>query len=182
MPRIPTITDEQAGPPELVAAIRARRGGHLGELDRLLLHSPPVAEGWNLFFGHLRGKLTLDPQLRELAMCAVAAINGADYEMHHHAPIYLQHGGTQAQLDALEQLRASSSALAASPLFDERQQAVLAVVAQSTREVRVDAAAFAAARAALGSDRLLFELLAVTGAYNMVSRLLVAFDIRPEGD
>ena len=36
MPRIPYITDEQAGPPELVAAIRKRRGGQLGELDRLL--------------------------------------------------------------------------------------------------------------------------------------------------
>lgn len=181
MPRIPAITDEQAGPPELVAAIRARRGGRLGELDRLLLHSPPVAEGWNLFFGRLRGSLALDPLLRELAMCAVAAINGADYEMHHHAPLALQHGGTQAQLDALVQLRTSSAALAASPLFDAGQRAVLAVVAQSTREVRVDDEAFAAARAALGSDRLLFELLAVTGAYNMVSRLLVAFDIRPEG-
>jgi len=181
MPRIPPLSDDEAGPPELVAAIRERRGGRLGELDRLLLHSPPVAEGWNLFFGRLRGSLALDPLLRELAMCTVAAINGADYEMHHHAPLFLRHGGTQAQLDALALLRESASALAASPLFDATQRAVLAVVAQSTREVKVDDGAFDAARAALGSDRLLFELLAVTAAYNMVSRLLVAFDIRPEG-
>ena len=34
MPRIPYLTDEQAGPPELVAAIRKRRGGRLAELAR----------------------------------------------------------------------------------------------------------------------------------------------------
>ena len=54
------------------------------------------------------------------------------------------------------------------------------VVVQSTRRVTVDDPAFDAARQALGSDRALFELLAVTAAYNMVSRLLVAFGVEPE--
>jgi hypothetical protein len=76
MPRIPFITDEQAGPPEVVAAIRQRRGGALVELDRILLHSPPVAEGWNLYFARVRGQLELPAQPRELAMCAVAMLNG----------------------------------------------------------------------------------------------------------
>ena len=46
MTRLPQLTDDQVGPPELVAAIRQRRGGHLLELDRLLLHSPAFATGW----------------------------------------------------------------------------------------------------------------------------------------
>ena len=52
MPNIPYITDtdieQQRVPGDLVAAIRARRSnGLLLNLDRMLLHSPPMARGWN---------------------------------------------------------------------------------------------------------------------------------------
>lgn len=181
MPRIAYLNDDQVGPPELVAAIRARRGGQLVELDRILLHSPPVAEGWNLFFARLRGQLELPALPRELAMCAVAMLNGAEYELHQHAPLFLAAGGTAAQVDALRRLGSDADAVLASALWDEPRRAVLAAVVQCTRQVEIDDATFAAARAALGSDRLLFELIAVTAAYNMVSRLLVAFDVQPEG-
>ncbi|MFO1328518.1 MAG: carboxymuconolactone decarboxylase family protein [Rubrivivax sp.] len=181
MPRIPYLRDDQAGPPELVAAIRSRRGGTLVNLDRILLHSPPVAEGWNQLFAALRGRLELPAQPRELAMCAVAMLNGAEYELHHHAPLFLAAGGTQAQVQALRGLGGDADAVLAEPVWTDAQRTLLRVVVQSTRGVQVDAAAFDAARALLGSDRLLFELLAVTAAYNMVSRLLVAFDVQPEG-
>lgn len=178
--RIPYVTDEQAGSGPLVEAIRRRRGGTLLELDRILLHSPPVAEGWNLLFGNLRGQLELHPRWRELAMCAVAALNGAEYELFHHAPLFEQAGGTPAQAAALRRLSSDVKAALADPCWDDTARAVLRVVVQSTRQVRVDDEAFAAARAALGSDRLLFELVAVTGGYNLVSRVLVAFGIEPD--
>lgn len=183
MPRIPYLADDQVGPPELVEAMRQRRGGQLGHLDRILLHSPPVAEGWNLFFTRLRGQLQLAPLPRELAMCAVAMLNGAEYELHHHAPLYLAAGGSAAQVEALRRLGDDAEAVLADAagVFSAGQLALLRLVVQSTRQVRVDEACFAAARAELGSDRLVFELLAVTGAYNMVSRLLVAIDVQPEG-
>ena len=38
-------------PAELVAAIRKRRGGQFINLERMLLHSTPIAEGWNHFVG-----------------------------------------------------------------------------------------------------------------------------------
>jgi alkylhydroperoxidase family enzyme len=184
MPRIPYLSDDQVAPhAELVAAIRQRRGCRLGALDRILLHSPPVAEGWNLFFTRLRGNaLELPLQHRELAMCAVAMLNGAEYELHHHAPLFVDAGGTPQQVDLLRRMATDADAVLASPLWTEAQRAVLRAVVQSTRQVAVDDASIAAARAALGSDRALFELMAVTGAYNMVSRLLVAFDIRPEDE
>lgn len=181
MPRIPYLSDDQAGPPEVVDAIRQRRGGRLGELDRILLHSPPVAEGWNLFFTRMRGtQLELPVRWRELAMCAVAMLNGAEYELFHHAPLYLAAGGTQAQVDELRRLADDADAVLASPHFDDDSRTLLTLVVQSTRQVRVDDAAFAAARRLLGSDRALFELVAVTAAYNMVSRILVAVDIQPD--
>ena len=181
MPRIPYLTDDEVGPPELVAAIQARRKGPLVELDRILLHSPAVAEGWNAFFAHVRGRLDLPAHPRELAMCAVAMLNGAEYELYHHAPLFLAAGGTPAQVELFRRLAGEADAVLASSLWNDTDRALLQAVVQSTRQVHIDDHVFAAARAALGSDRLLLELLTVTAAYNMVSRLLVAFDVQPAG-
>lgn len=177
MPRLPYITDEQAGPPELVAAIRARRGGRLANLDRMLLHSPPIATGWGQLMGRLRNEVALDARLKELAMCAVAVLNQAPYELHHHGPLYLAAGGTQAQLDTLALL---GQAGWPAERFNPAENAVLQLTLQMTRDVSVSDAVFAAAHAALGSDRLMFELIGVIAAYNMVSRILVATGIEVE--
>lgn len=175
MPRIPYLPSELAEPSALVTAIRARRGGALLELDRILLYSPPLAEGWNGFLGNVRTRLALAPRLRELAICLVAKLNGADYEFHHHAPLFLRSGGTQAQLDAIAGV--GDGALPAA--LDEVGAAVARFTFESTRHVRVSDATFASTRAALGDDRLLVELVAVIASYNMVSRVLVAFDVQP---
>lgn len=180
MPRIPLLEDDELGPPELVAATRARRGGGLLDLDRLLLRSPPVAQGWNEMMGRVRRDLALDPMLRELAICAVAVLNGADYELHHHAPVLLASGGTQAQLDALVTVLHDPEQLQRSPLFDARQRAVLELTKASTCRVAVDDATFLAVRDALGDDRLLLELVMTVASYNMVSRVLVAFELAPD--
>ena len=176
--RLPLLTDAQVGPPDLVAAIRQRRGGELIDLDRLLLHSPAFAEGWNFFMGRVRTALTVPPLLKELAMCGVAALNGADFEMHHHAPLYLAAGATAAQLAALHRL-GDTPGVAGDPVFDPTQQAVLALVVEMTRQVQVDDATFARARAAMGSDQAMFELVGVIAAYNMVSRILLAMQLTP---
>ena len=173
MPRIPYKTDAEAGPPELVAAIRKRRGGRLGALDRLLLYSPPLAAGWNEMMGRVRNELEVPMPLRELAMCAVAVLNRAEYELHHHGPIFLAQGGTQAQLDALRRLPAIDAG------FDATQRALLQLTLEMTRNVEVTDATFAAARRELGNDRHLFELIGVIAAYNMVSRFLVAVGVQP---
>ena len=49
--------------------LRARRGGELSTLDRLLLHSPRAAEGRNALLGAMRGATTLSADLRELVGC-----------------------------------------------------------------------------------------------------------------
>ena len=173
MPRIPYKTDAEVGPPELVAAIRKRRGGRLGALDRILLYSPPVATGWNELLGRVRSELAVPMALRELAMCAVAVLNRADYELHHHGPIFVAQGGTPAQLDALARLPQVDRTL-----FSATQCAVLQLAVEMTREVEVRDDTFDGARRALGDDRHLFELVAVIAAYNMVSRILVAVGVQ----
>jgi alkylhydroperoxidase family enzyme len=179
MPRIAYRPADLAEPAELVAAIRARRGGHLLNLDRMLLHSPPLAQGWNGYLRAVRRELEVAPRLRELAMCVVAALNRADYEFHHHAPEYLTAGGTPAQVDALREPLRATSEPALRALFDDSEQAALQLAIEMTREVDVAAATFARVQGLLG-DRHTVELVAVIATYNMVSRFLVALGIEPE--
>ena len=76
MSRLPYKPDAAAGPEEIVAAIRERRGGTLLHLDRQLLYSPALAVAWNQMMGTVRNRLDVPPRLREIAICVVATING----------------------------------------------------------------------------------------------------------
>lgn len=174
MPRIAYQPTDLAEPAALVEAIRARRGGRLLNLDRMLLHSPPLATGWNGYLRAVRTELALDARLRELAMCAVASLNGAHYEFHHHAPEFLRAGGTTPQVDALRQ---PEQAMRQAGIFDETALAALRLTVEMTSQIAVSDDTFGAVHRALG-DRGTVELVAVVAAYNMVSRFLEALRIR----
>lgn len=180
MSRIPYQPSELAEPKQIVDAIRARRGGKLLNLDRMLLHSAAFAKGWNAFLGAVRSELELSPKLRELAMCVVAVLNGAEYEFQHHAPEFIKAGGTPAQVDALRRLIAEDAQEGERDLFDADERAAIQLTVEMTRAVQVQDATFSAVRAALLSDRLVVELVGVIATYNMVSRFLVALEIDPE--
>lgn len=177
MPRIPYVDADIAEPAALVAAIRERRGGELLHLDRILLHSPPFAAGWNEFLGKVRRDLDLPPRLMELAMCVVAVLNGAHYELSHHEPLYAAAGAGREALDALPGLDDAAADLSA---FDAAERAVINLTRELTRNVRISDSTFAAARQCLSDERQMLELVGVVAAYNMVSRVLVAFDIESE--
>ena len=170
MQAIPYVPPDLAEPADLIAAIRHRRGGSLLNLDRMLLHSPPLARGWNVFLGEVRNNLSVPAVTRELAMTYVAVLNGATYEYAHHAPRFLAAGGREAVLDAM----ATDAAAPGCAGLDESDRALLQLTLEMTRQVSVMETTRAAAHAALGSERALVELIAVIAAYNMVSRFLVA--------
>jgi alkylhydroperoxidase family enzyme len=174
---IPYLPKDIEEPRELVAAIRARRGGTLLNLDRMLLHSPPLAAGWNGYLRAVRTELTVLPTLRELAICAVAILNRADYEYRQHAPVFLQSGGSAAELDALAGIGTEEFDATA---FDAAARAVIALAVEMTRTIHVTPATMSSLRAALGSDRQVVEIVAVVATYNMVSRFLVALGVEPE--
>lgn len=177
MPHIPYLPADIDSPEELVTSIRTRRGGVLLNLDRMLLHSPPFAKGWNDFLHEVRGGLSLDPKLRELAICGVAVLNGAEYEFHHHSPEFIKAGGTAAQVDALCNVENAATLTA---LFDAAERAVIGLTIEMTRAVQVNDSTFATLREALPDDQSRVELVGVIAAYNMVSRFLVALGIEPE--
>ena len=135
IPIIRPVDQDIQDPPELVAAIRARRGGALLKLDRMLLHSPPLAQGWNVYLGKIREELLVPAQLRELAMCVVAILNKATYEYEHHAPLYVKNGGTLAQAEALKDLAQPGFK---EDLYPELEKAVIALAREMTLRIRVD--------------------------------------------
>jgi len=178
MPRIPYAATDDPRIADLVAAIKARRkGGRLINLDRMLLHSPPYAQGWNTLLGEVRRHLELDPRLRELAICAVARVTGAKYEWVQHAPEFLAAGGTQAELDRLDDVERA----ARDQTFDASSRAALQLALEMTRSVAVADATLEAARRALG-ERGLVELAGTIATYNMVARFLVALGIDERGE
>ncbi len=168
MARIPyaDLTSPEAKP--IVDRIVAERGSVL-HLYQMLLNSPPIASGWLNYLTAVRQHSTLPAALRELVIMRVAVINGAPYEAEQHAPIALREGVSQAQLDDLNEWESSTK-------FDALQRSVLAYTDAMTKNIQVSPEVFAAVKAQL-SDRLLVELTATVGAYNMVSRFLEALQI-----
>ncbi len=177
MPRLPYKPLDTSEPKEIVDAIRRRRGGALLELDRILLHSPPYARGWNQFLGAVRRELSLPPRLRELAIIGVGVLNGAQYEVVKHAPEFRAGGGSDAQLAALHQYESAAGNKA---LFDDRERAVMRLAIEMTRQVQVSDAAFAALERQFPEPRQIMELVGTIAAYNMVSRIIVALGIEEE--
>lgn len=153
---------------ELIDSIVAQRGSVL-HLYQMLLHSPPVAQGWLALLTAVRQKASLPGALRELVIMRVALLNGAPYEAQQHAPIALKEGVTQEQLDEL-------SDWASSGRFDDVQRATLALTDSVTREIRAPGILFEAIGRYL-DERQIVELVATIAAYNMVSRFLEALRI-----
>lgn len=166
-----------AGAEELYNEIRARRGGQLANLDRMLLNSPEFARGWNTMFGAIRGKLDVSFKLRELGYLTIGAMNKADYEWQGHAPIFLTAGGTQEQLNAIK--KDVPDAIKNTKLFDESERATLALTYEMTRNVAVKKATMAKIRSLLPTQQVV-ELIGTIAACNMVSRFLIATGIDPE--
>ncbi len=178
MPHIPYLTEIPPASAELAAAIRQRRGGRLLNLDRMLLHSPPFAAGWNTFLREVRTGLALNGEWRELAICYIAVLTDADYELTQHAPEYLAQGG---RAEVLVILQRGAHAID-DPGLTATEKNVLALTLAMTREVAVAPAVLERARAGVGSERELVELIGVIAAYNMVSRFLVATGVSLAGE
>ncbi len=173
MARLDFVNADTAGvDAQLVRAVQQRRGGRLLNLDRQLLHSAPVARGWNAYMGEIRTGGVLPGNLRELVILLVALCNRAPYEFAQHAPVALAEGVSQTQIDALAQWKGSR-------VFSDLERDVLAYTEAMTLAVQVQQPVFDAMRRHF-SDREVVELTATVAAYNMVSRFLEALQIEVE--
>ncbi len=157
----------------LIEKIRGARGGRLLNIYRLMLQSPALASAWFELNQAARYHTELDGQSRELAVMRVAILSRVDYILRAHGPTYaLKEGLTSEQVDALANWRES-------PLFGARHRALLAYVDAMTRDVEVPDAVFADLRKHY-DERQTVELTMLTGAYNMLARVLKALEVDPE--
>ena len=160
--------------PEL-AAIEARISaarGRISPLYQVLLNSPAVVQGWEAMLTAIRLNTAVPPRLRELIILRVATLNNAPYEFEAHVPHALAGGMPQAVIDVLRGNPAPDQVQGLEPGEAE----VLALTDAMTRDIEVPDAVFAPLRARY-DDAQLVELTATVGAYNMVSRFLVALRV-----
>jgi AhpD family alkylhydroperoxidase len=162
---------ETDGGGDVAERIRSRRpGGVLRPIDKALLHSPRVADGWNALLGTLRGGTTLRADLRELVVLRIAVLNAAAYEWSSHEADALAAGLRPDQLSAVRDDAPDPSA------FEEIQLTVVALTDVMTRSICVPDSLAEKLREQLGMQQFV-ELVATVAAYNMVSRLVVALQI-----
>jgi alkylhydroperoxidase family enzyme len=174
--RIPAWTPESAPrDAELIDAIKKRRGGKLINLDLALLWSEPLARGWNGHLGAVRREFAVSPRLKELAICAVARITGADYEFTHHWPEYVKAGGR----DDLRSRLDDPDRAAADAAFTDDERLALRYAIAMTRTVTVPDALFEEIRKRFSVTEVV-ELTAAIATYNMVARFLVALEVAKE--
>ncbi|OAQ70637.1 4-carboxymuconolactone decarboxylase [Pochonia chlamydosporia 170] len=168
-----TSTEEDA---QIVQRIQARRAPRpLQSLDLALLHSPPLADGWNSFLGAVRTKTSVGDDFRELAISRVAVCNRAWYEWKHHAPLAAQAGVSKEALEVVK-TEGPLEGLERPEVLSERQWAVLVYTDEMTRNVQVRDETFDKLKS-LFSDREVVEITGIVAAYNCVSRFLVALDV-----
>lgn len=157
-------------------AIRIRRGGVLNELDHTLLHSLPIASGWNVLLGAIRTQTSIRADVRELAICRVASLNSAWYEWKHHYPLAIEAGidehlmelvkrGKEWDLDGMQDMECGTL-----------RWTVLRYVDCMTLNVQVPDELWEDVRS-WWNEREIVELTAIIASYNMVSRFLVALDV-----
>ncbi|EQL37154.1 hypothetical protein, variant 3 [Blastomyces dermatitidis ATCC 26199] len=162
----------------ILKRVQARRGERgLLPLDLALLHSFPIADGWNSFLGAIRTKTSISPDIREIAICRVAAINEAWFEWKHHVPLLTEAGFPDEALKLVQRgvdNPPTDAELAA--LMSSKQIAVLKYTEAMTRTVNVPEEVFAELRRHF-SEKEVVEITATVAAYNCVSRFLVALDV-----
>ena len=84
---IPYLPIDLVEPKEIVDAVRARRGGTLLNLDRMLLNSPALIRGWNAHLKEIRENLTLDDKYKEKQIfhcdgCGICRVGGRENFFH----------------------------------------------------------------------------------------------------
>ncbi|KAH7067701.1 AhpD-like protein [Paraphoma chrysanthemicola] len=155
--------------------VKQRRGEKgLIALDRALLHAPPVADGWNSFLGAIRTNTSLSTAVRETAICRVAVLNTAWYEWEAHSPILKS--ASDITDDHIAAVLKSPPHEVKDGIQTPALAAVLKYTDAMTTTVTVPDGVFAELKKYF-NEREVVEITATIGAYNCVSRFLVALDV-----
>ena len=179
LPYAPSTPPSDYAAPAYRQIFTRRAPQPLQPLDLTLLHAPPVASGWSSFLGAIRTQTSLPASIRELCICRVALLNGAEYEWVHHIGILRSEGGLGEAAE--KELKSGDSVLETDLKegekgLSERQWTVIAYTDAMTKEVKVKDELFARMEMWFEKEEIV-EITATVAAYNCVSRFLVALNI-----
>lgn len=165
------------------ARIAARRAPRpLIPLDLALLHSPPVADGWNGFLGAIRSQTVVAEAVLELAVSRVGALTDAVWEWRAHSALAAKAGVSRAALEwVLKKEPVDSIAAEGVDGLGEKEVAVIRYTDAMTKDIKVQDGVFDKLKDFF-SEREIVELTTAIAAYNCVSRFLVAMDVGEMND
>lgn len=165
------------------ARIAARRAPRpLIPLDLALLHSPPVADGWNGFLGAIRTQTVVAEAVLELAVSRVGALTDAVWEWRAHSALAAKAGVSRAALEwVLKKEPVDSIAAEGVDGLGEKEVAVIRYTDAMTKDIKVQDGVFDKLKDFF-SEREIVELTTAIAAYNCVSRFLVAMDVGEMND
>jgi len=136
-----------------------------------MTQTPDLLDGFLTYANAVRAS-GLAPKLRELAILTVGHCTESEYEIAHHQS-HAEKAGVSA-----EQRRAVAD-FDNSPLFDEREKAVMAFARESTLRVNVSDRVWQAAAKFLSEPEMIALTLNVAW-YNSGVRIMGALDIELE--
>jgi uncharacterized peroxidase-related enzyme len=176
MARLPIVENNS---PE-IAGIYARAFPKLSTFAnqiKTLAHRPSIASNLVTLYLGFSEDSVVERRLLELAIMTVSHLNRCQYCVTHHAPLSLEFGLTQEQLDALEQ-----DQWAASPLFSQAEKLIIAYATHITQDARrVPDDLFETLRATF-SEAQIVELTVRIGMCSFFNRFndALRLDIEPQ--
>jgi 4-carboxymuconolactone decarboxylase len=146
-----------------------RAAGRVGNLYRVLAHSPVLLERWTGFAWALRSEPEVSRALRELSILRLSQLTGSRYQWDQHHPMALDAGATPEQIAALGDWSASDE-------FDADERLVLKMTDELTRTCELEHSTREALVERFG-ERGCVELVVTAAFYSCVSRILLGLDV-----
>jgi alkylhydroperoxidase family enzyme len=153
---------------------RRAMGGAIINLQLTTGHAPKFSRAAAAMAFTIRFDAVTPRRLLELVILRTAEIVGSDYEINQHRPLMKLCGYSDAQIAAVGSWRGS-------PLFDDKQRALLGYVEQMAHGGDVDDATFAAL-AQHFSPQEIVEITYTAGSYYANGLLTKALRIETEQD
>lgn len=148
-----------------------RPGGNVGGPFAVLLHAPEVGEHVAAFVDHLMSDTRVPPNLKEIAILAIARRYTAQYEWVVHEVRARRFGVADAVIEAMRRGRR--------PDFADPDEALVYDMVNEIVEARtLSDDRYARAVSALGEPAVV-ELVALIGFYIAIAVVLVAYRVEP---
>lgn len=153
---------------DLTQRIRAERGW-VPNIFRVLMFSPPLADGWVSLANAFRGPCELDKRSRELAILLVAHLKDSAYEWAHHARVAESVGISPREIESLQAWPERAD-------WTAEEWALLSLVASTTLHIPVPESCVATLVRS-GGKRRVVEIAGLAAYYTAVSHFSAALGL-----